>query len=103
MGLYGYESILSVKSRFIDEIPIELLDCKKLKTFKHQNNFSNQQYKDELNNDFNIGDNVEHKVFGKGEILKIDGFGDLEKISIRFRGNIIKKLIKKYANLSKIK
>ena len=47
----------------------------------------------------NIGDEVNHKFFGRGKIVKIQG----KKISVHFlNGNITKKLVKKYANLSKI-
>ena len=105
---YGYETILSVKSRFIDEIPIDLLN---VKTSSNQMNNFSERFKYGLSNEnssitsddiFEIGNNVEHKVFGRGKIVAIDGIGDLQKISIHFNGNLFKKLIKKYANLSKI-
>ena len=37
---------------------------------------------------FNVGDNVKHKVFGKGRIIEISGNGDLQKITIQFRAII---------------
>ena len=100
---YGYESIFSTKSRFINEIPTELLDCKN-STFNIQSKKSSIYQQSTISNDdsFIKGEHVVHKVFGKGEIVKVDGSGELAKISIRFSGNIVKKLIKKYANLSKI-
>ena len=33
--------------------------------------------------------------------MSIEGVGDMSKISIQFRGNVIKKFVKKYANLKK--
>ena len=45
---------------------------------------------------FSIGDQVEHKLFGKGTILAIDGFGDVAKFTIKFSGNISKMIISKY-------
>ena len=37
--------------------------------------------------------------YGNGKIINIQGIGENSKISIKFRGNMIKKFIKKYANL----
>ena len=51
---------------------------------------------------FKINDMVIHKLYGKGQIIDIQGIGESAKISIKFRGNMIKKFIKKYANLKNI-
>ena len=45
---------------------------------------------------------VQHKLYGNGKITNIEGIGDNSKITIQFRGNIVKKFIKKYANLKNI-
>jgi DNA helicase-2/ATP-dependent DNA helicase PcrA len=108
---YGYEMILSSKSRFLDEIPLELLDI----DGGNANIFAsdrmvpnNSPQKKNLNINYQtsssikVGDNVHHKVFGNGRVVQISGFGDTQQISIRFVGNVTKKLMKKYANLSKI-
>ena len=50
---------------------------------------------------FSIGDKVEHKLFGKGEILDIDGFGDNVKLTIEFSGEISKMILSKYVKLIK--
>ena len=57
---------------------------------------------------FSIGDQVEHKLFGKGTILNIESVkveilpkGDNTKLTIEFRGNIRKKIISKYVKLVK--
>jgi DNA helicase-2/ATP-dependent DNA helicase PcrA len=49
---------------------------------------------------FRVGSKVYHETFGKGEVLGVEGHGDKMKISIRFEGNIKKKLIAQYANLT---
>mgnify|MGYP001490327030 CR=1 FL=1 len=49
--------------------------------------------------DVKVNDKVEHKIFGKGRILKIEGIGRNSKITILFFNNERKKLIYKYANL----
>ena len=50
---------------------------------------------------FSIGDQVEHKLFGKGTILAVDGFDDSAKLSIEFKGKISKIIISKYVKLIK--
>ena len=50
---------------------------------------------------FSIGDKVEHKLFGEGEILEIDGFDDRAKLTIEFSGKINKMIISKYVKLVK--
>ena len=55
---------------------------------------------------FSIGDEVEHKLFGKGTILAIDGFkaetvDDSVKLTIEFKGKISKMIISKYVKLVK--
>ena len=50
---------------------------------------------------FSIGDQVEHKLFGKGTIVAIDGFDDSAKLTIEFSGNISKMIISKYVKLIK--
>ena len=50
---------------------------------------------------FSIGDQVEHKLFGKGAILAIDGIEDSAKLTIEFSGNISKMIISKYVKLVK--
>ena len=45
---------------------------------------------------FSVGDQVQHKLFGKGTILAIDGFDDSAKLTIEFEGEISKMIISKY-------
>ena len=50
---------------------------------------------------FSIGDQVEHKLFGKGTILAIDGIEGSAKLTIEFSGKISKMIISKYVKLVK--
>ena len=50
---------------------------------------------------FSIGDQVEHKLFGKGTILAIEGVENSAKITIKFSGNISKMIISKFVKLVK--
>jgi len=52
--------------------------------------------------DFKTGGIVLHKNFGIGKILKITGEGDNKKVVVKFTNGQWKKLILKYANLTKI-
>ena len=45
---------------------------------------------------------TEHKVFGKGKVLNIEGVDENSKLTIKFYNNVTKKLILKYANLKLI-
>ena len=49
---------------------------------------------------FSIGDNVVHKIFGDGNILDIEGYGDNLKLSIAFSDGK-KVIMSKYVKLLK--
>ena len=48
---------------------------------------------------FSIGDQIEHKLFGKGTILAVDGVENSAKLTIEFRGKDSKIIIAKYVKL----
>tara|TARA_B100000530_G_scaffold188817_1_gene119764 strand:- start:1924 stop:4089 length:2166 start_codon:yes stop_codon:yes gene_type:complete len=52
--------------------------------------------------DFKIGDQVQHNLFGVGTILVLSGTGENQKVGVEFDGGLRKKLIVKYARLKKI-
>ena len=52
--------------------------------------------------DFKIGDQVQHNLFGIGTILVLSGSGENQKVGVEFDGGLRKKLIVKYARLKKI-
>ena len=52
--------------------------------------------------DFKIGDQVQHNLFGVGTILVLSGSGENQKVGVEFDGGLRKKLIVKYARLKKI-
>lgn len=52
--------------------------------------------------DFRVGDQVEHNLFGVGTILVLTGTGENQKVGVEFSGGLKKKLIVKYARLKKI-
>ena len=48
-----------------------------------------------------IGDQVEHKLFGRGTVLAVEGHEDSAKLTIEFKGKISKVIISKYVKLAK--
>ena len=105
---FGGPPIPSSQSRFLHELPEEMIDfSRQEQVFFQRNkqaNISSKVNKKSklLNGEFSIGDYVEHKLFGRGKILAIEGIGEMSKLTIAFSGNIRKKLISKYANLTQI-
>jgi len=43
---------------------------------------------------------VQHEIFGKGEVIKIEGRGQKQKITVRFEGNVVKKFLSQYARFN---
>jgi len=103
-----------IPSLFLDEIPPEFMKTKlngiqkkdSGKTRKQTRRKKMMEYfkqEDESQAEetvYNVGSRVYHETFGKGEVLAVEGHGDKAKISIKFEGDIIKKLISQYANLT---
>ena len=50
---------------------------------------------------FSIGDQVEHKLFGKGIVQTVDGFDESAKLTIEFKDNVSKMIVSKYVKLVK--
>ena len=100
---------LGMASRFLQEIPEEYLDrinfhsalTRRLVKDKSSNKYKLKYVRTITSfNEFERSDKVKHPLFGKGMILAVEGSGDNQKITVVFQGNIQKKLIAKYANLT---
>ncbi len=53
--------------------------------------------------EYNVGDQIEHKTFGKGTILEIEDVlspGDNTKLTIEFKGKVRKMIIAKFVKLA---
>ena len=100
---FGGSPISCTKSRFIHELPENLVDIMYQATSSTRD--KTPRYSPSISttisssSEYSIGDQVEHKLFGKGKILAVEGIGDTAKLTIKFSGNIRKKLIAKYAKL----
>ncbi len=99
---YGASSMFTMPSSFLSDIPDDLISSSSTISKKeYSNNITPSLLDINKDDEFAVGDIVKHKVYGKGRIMSIEGVGDMSKISIQFRGNVIKKFVKKYANLKK--
>ena len=110
-----YNSILpTTPSLFLDEIPSEFIKIRcdqktiqqdkksrrqarrqKILEYFHQEDQSQEEV-----TQYKIGSMVYHDTFGKGKVIKVEGFGKKMKVSVQFEGNVSKKLIAEYANLT---
>jgi len=109
------ESMLNLPSRFIDEIPDELVQRDRTGGRAHGTSRNSGQSRRRSRSRsgtpatssasdgsrLKVGDIVEHKIFGRGRITDIKGSGEKQKLFVVFTGNVKKKLLAKYANLAK--
>ncbi len=100
-------------SLFLDEIPSEFIEAKlksaaktgtrnrKSTRRKKIMEYFNQEDESQVEKtEYAVGSGVYHETFGKGEVIGVEGQGDKMKISIKFEGEVYKKLIAQYANLT---
>ena len=104
---FGGAPMPAVQSRFISELPENLVEVNGgpqqtaySKSFTPKPSF---QSASSSSSKLQKGDQVAHKLFGNGRILDVEGEGESAKLTIIFSGNVRKKLIAKYANLSPLK
>ena len=97
---FGSEPIPSFRSRFIDEVPDILIDMPN----QDEEFENNVKYSNSMSDKCLIKKNqiVNHKIFGKGKVERIEGSGLNSKVTILFFNNVRKKFIYKYANLEVI-
>jgi len=95
-GSYNY----LMPSRFISEIPSELLDNVKSDSFQHlQNKKFNNSSKNKEKSGIKIGQRVRHQKFGNGVVLSYEGEDDNLKLYINFEDYGSKWLVLTYAHL----
>ncbi len=93
-------------SRFIKEIPKELIDEIRPRAQTHipynRKDFKETrlEFEDEIG--ISLGQRVKHKSFGEGVVLNYEGSGDAARIQINFDSAGTKWLVMAYANLEKL-
>jgi DNA helicase-2/ATP-dependent DNA helicase PcrA len=117
---FRFGEVQYIPSRFLKEIPEELIDRRDFRTQRHfeyqrtdsfaatavQQTYSkptvhNGEYSYEYEDDspYKIGRIVMHPTFGRGKIVKREGMGDSLRLEILFTGIGSKKIMAKYAKL----
>tara|TARA_B100001063_G_scaffold231511_1_gene245693 strand:- start:653 stop:2809 length:2157 start_codon:yes stop_codon:yes gene_type:complete len=96
-GSYNY----LMPSRFINEIPSELLDSVKSDSYQYKKNKKISSFKSQSNNSsgLKVGQRVKHQKFGNGVVLSYEGEDDNLKLYINFEDYGSKWLVLTYAHL----
>lgn len=120
---HRFGEVESIPSRFIKEIPDELLVKRDLRQRRHYTEAvpsgsnghrysvdeqarrsrlesEGLRYEYEANETFKVGRIVSHPTFGRGRIVKTDGLGDSLRLEIMFAGVGLKKIMARYAKLT---
>lgn len=87
-------------SRFINELPKELLNEIRLGGTVQQNFFSKATNSPRTDGQFQLGQRVSHDRFGEGVVLNLEGQGSHTRIQVNFEMSGTKWLVLSYANLS---
>ncbi len=107
----GGENVLGMPSRFISEIPndyLERIEFQSALTRRVMGGSLQKRTRVAVTrtvttfDDFKVGDMVDHSIFGVGKIMVLSGTGENQRVGVIFKDGTKKKLIVKYANLSKI-
>ncbi|SMB80175.1 ATP-dependent DNA helicase PcrA [Desulfonispora thiosulfatigenes DSM 11270] len=95
-------STSNAKSRFLDELPLELIESEaRIKTkATFTKNVETQIVTKTCNSSYDVGGKVEHQKWGIGVIVSVKGSGEDAELNVAFPDLGIKKLIAKYAPIS---
>ena len=96
----------NIESRFIDEIPEELLkkinDAKSVSTTATQRTLSPSMTEQKGQAGFRVGQQVQHSKFGVGVIVQIEGQGADARLQVNFKDSGLKWLALEYAKLVRV-
>jgi DNA helicase-2/ATP-dependent DNA helicase PcrA len=92
-------SIYNTPSRFLDEIPPELLE---IKQSDHKEAFTLEKITPSYQNIFQVGEYVRHPKWGRGKIIELRGQGEFAEVTVFFENGEKKNLRLKFARLEKI-
>ena len=100
--LYGSETY-SLPSRFIDEIPKELIDEIRPRPGIHSTtpaySANDNVYPDAAATGISLGQHVRHSKFGDGVVMNCEGQGSNARVQVNFSRSGTKWLVLAYANL----
>lgn len=95
--LFG-ESWCNGPSRFLEEIPSELMEER---TYDSSNEVTEIKVSQNYDGLYNVGDMISHPKWGSGEVMKIEGIGEDITLDVLFFNAGSKKLMLKYAPIQK--
>ncbi len=107
----GFDDLYGLVSRFVNEVPEEKLEkisftsalTRKVvrgKRGRHTRTIVKRTVV--IFDDFQVGDYVEHSIFGTGKVQALSGRGENQRVGIEFKDGLKKKLVVKFANLKKV-
>jgi len=105
-GEVAYQS----RSRFIDELDEDCcedlsMDNARKSSRRRRGVYFDEMYQegyddfDQERKSIRVGSRVSHEIFGQGKVVKIDGAGDTQKITVDFENKGKKALLAKFAKL----
>lgn len=89
-------------SRFIREIPAELLEEARLGGRVSAASVSHGSTTQENASGLNLGQQVHHKTFGSGVVLHVEGRGEHTRVQVNFENEGVKWLVAAYAGLQAV-
>jgi len=116
---FRFGEVQSLPSRFVREIPNELIERTDLRTARryefdrptasargahggsgaHAEETTGVHYAYDEEEMYRVGRIVAHPTFGRGKIMKVEGFGDSLRLEIMFTGIGVKKIMARFAKL----
>ncbi len=99
--LHGRETY-GAPSRFLGEIPAELLSEVRVGLPRHVDNRSRTTHAEKQTDSIQLGGRVRHNSFGDGVVLGVEGRGEHTRVQINFESVGNKWLVLAYANLEKL-
>jgi len=112
---FRFGEVMSIPSRFIKEIPDDLVDRHDLRARRYRehkpdsvipgqkaSDSTGVHYEFEDDEIMQVGRLVAHPTFGRGKILNVAGYGESLQLEIMFTGLGVKKIMVRYAKLKVI-
>ena len=94
-----FGQVFNLKSRFLDEIPEELLEVEKPEQKIWDRVEEMAEGDTGINPVLKIGSRIIHPNFGYGQVISKEGSGQNLRLTVIFRGGVKKRLLAKYADL----
>jgi DNA helicase-2/ATP-dependent DNA helicase PcrA len=89
----------NLRSRFLDEIPVELIETEKPEQALGGRVERMAGYESSIDSALRVGSRIIHPTFGYGQIVAKEGSGESLRLTVVFRGGMKKRLLAKYADL----